>query len=75
MRAIPRVLLDTSYLIALERETAAAVVGPARVFLRSLRGRPLAVSVVTIEELLEGSTDQAATLASLRRFAVLHVTT
>ena len=31
---------------------------PARRFLPSLRGRPLVVSVVTVEELLEGATDE-----------------
>ena len=41
------VLLDSSYLIDLERETAAGKVGPARNFLSSLRGRPLVVSIVS----------------------------
>jgi predicted nucleic acid-binding protein len=41
----------------------------------SLRGRRLVVSVVTVEELLEGAVDEAATLASLRPFVIqgLHV--
>ena len=64
------VLLDASFLIALERETARREVGPARRFLPLLRGRQLAVSVVTIEEILEGAGDEAAALASLQRFAV-----
>ena len=63
-------LLDTSYLIDLERETAAGKIGPARKFLSSLRGRPLVVSIVTVEELLEGAVDEAAALASLQRFAI-----
>jgi len=63
-------LLDTSYLIDLERETAAGKVGPARKFLSSLRGRPLVVSIVTVEELLEGAVDEAAAVASLQRFAI-----
>lgn len=63
-------LLDTSFLIALERETAAGEQGPARRFLPSLRGRPLVVSIVSVEELLEGSADEAAALASLQRFAI-----
>ena len=63
-------LLDTSYLIDLERETAAGKVGPARKFLSSLRGRPLVISIVTVEELLEGAVDEAAALASLQRFAI-----
>ena len=36
----------------------------------SLRGRPLVVSVVTVEELLEGAADEAAALASLQRFSI-----
>jgi len=64
------VLLDTSFLIALERETARSEPGPARRFLRSLRGRPLVVSIVTVEELLEGVVDEPAALASLQRFSI-----
>jgi hypothetical protein len=64
------VLLDTSFLVALERETASGEEGPARRFLPSLRGRPLVVSVVTVAELLEGATDEAATAASLQRFSI-----
>ena len=63
-------LLDTSFLIALERETAAGETGPARRFLPSLRGRPLVVSIVCVEELLEGADDQAAAIASLQRFTI-----
>jgi len=64
------VLLDTSFLVALERETASGEEGPARRFLPSLRARPLVVSVVTVAELLEGATDEAATSASLQRFSI-----
>jgi predicted nucleic acid-binding protein len=64
------VLLDTSFLIAFERETAKGEQGPARRRLQSLRGRPIAVSVVTVEELLEGAADEATTLASLQRFSI-----
>ena len=69
-------LLDSSYLIDLERETATGEMGPARRFLSSLRGRPLVVSVVSVEELLEGAIDEAAAFASLQRFTiqVLHLT-
>lgn len=69
-------LLDSSFLIDLERETAAGDVGPARRFLPSLRGRPLVVSIVSVEEILEGAADEAITLASLQRFAIqgLHLT-
>jgi predicted nucleic acid-binding protein len=63
-------LLDTSFLVALERETARGVKGPAREFLSSLRGRRLIVSIVSVEEILEGAADEAATLASLQRFAI-----
>jgi len=64
------VLLDSSFLIALERETSANTIGPARQFLPALRGRRLVVSVITVEELLEGAADEAASLTALRRFAI-----
>ncbi len=69
-------LLDSSYLIDLESETTAGNVGPARKFLSSLRGRPLVVSIVSVEELLEGAIDEAAALAALQRFTIqgLHLT-
>jgi predicted nucleic acid-binding protein len=51
--------LDTSFLIALERETALGEIGPARRFLSSLRRRPILVSIVSVEEVLEGAADQA----------------
>lgn len=70
------VLLDASFLIDLERETARGEIGPARKFLPSLRGRPLTVSVVTVAELLEGAADEVVTLTSLQRFSIqgLHLT-
>jgi predicted nucleic acid-binding protein len=64
------VLLDASFLIALERETASGQPGAAHAFLPSLRGRRLVVSVVTVEELLEGAADEAAAASSLQRFVV-----
>lgn len=64
------VLLDSSFLIALEREAAAGAAGPARRFLPALRGRPLVVSVVTVAELLEGAVNEAAAWASLQRFTI-----
>lgn len=64
------VLLDTSFLVALERETARGEVGPARHFLPSLRGRQLVVSVISVEELLEGAADEAKTRATLQRFTI-----
>jgi predicted nucleic acid-binding protein len=64
------VLLDTSFLVALERETFNAEIGPARKFLPSLRGRQLVVSIVGVEEILEGAVNAAAAFASLQRFSV-----
>lgn len=63
-------LLDSSFLIDLERELAANDVGPARRFLPTLRGRRIVVSIVSIEELLEGAEDELAAVGSLQRFAV-----
>jgi predicted nucleic acid-binding protein len=64
------VLLDTSFLVALEREAASGEKGPARKFLPSLRGRRLVISIVSVEEVLEGAADEAAAFASLQRFAI-----
>ncbi len=64
------VLLDTSFLIALERETADGAPGPARRFLTSLRGRKLVVSIVSVEEILEGAADEASAFSSLQRFVI-----
>ena len=64
------VLLDSSYLIALERETAAGEPGPAHAFLHSLRGRRLVVSVVTVEELLESAADEGEASRTLQRFVI-----
>jgi len=64
------VLLDTSFLVALERETASGEIGPARRFLPSLRGRRLVISIVNVEELLEGAANETVTVASLQRFAI-----
>lgn len=64
------VLLDTSFLVALERETSNREVGPARRFLPSLRGRQVVVSIVSVEEILEGATNEAAAVASLQRFTI-----
>jgi len=63
-------LLDASFLIDLERETVQGEVGPARRFLSVLRGRPIAVSVVTVAEMLEGARDESATWSALQRFAI-----
>ena len=63
-------LLDASFLIDLERETLHRQHGPARRFLHTLRRRQVIVSVVTVEEILEGAADEATALASLRGFAI-----
>jgi predicted nucleic acid-binding protein len=52
------------------RETASGEIGPARKFLPSLRGRQLVISIVSVEEILEGAVDEAVALASLQRFAI-----
>jgi predicted nucleic acid-binding protein len=62
------ILLDTSFLVALEREIAAAEAGPAIGLLRRLRGQRVAVSVITVGELLEGAEDGEEAWATLRRF-------
>jgi predicted nucleic acid-binding protein len=64
------VLLDASFLIDLERETARRERGPARTLLASLRGRRLVVSVVTVAEILEGAREATAAAAALRAFSI-----
>jgi PIN domain. len=64
------ILLDTSFLVALEREVGGARIGPARQFLPLLRGRQLVISIVTVEEILEGAADEHVALASLHRFHI-----
>lgn len=64
------VLLDSSFLIALEREIATRQRGPARRFLPRLAGRRLVVSVVTVGEVLEGSTDHDVTMEYLQGFTL-----
>ena len=64
------VLLDASFLIALEREIARDRTGPARRFLTALRGRRLVISLVTVEEVLEGAADEPAALSALQRFSI-----
>jgi predicted nucleic acid-binding protein len=63
-------LLDTSFLVALERETANGEIGPARTLLPSLRGHQLVISIVTVEEILEGAVDESTAFASLQRFTI-----
>src|SRR3989304_10426718 len=64
------ILLDTSFLVDLERETVARERGPARSFLPRLRGRRLVVSIGSVDERLEGAADDRAALASLQRFSI-----
>lgn len=66
----PPVLLDSSFLIALDREASRGEDGPARRLLARLRGRRLVVSVISVEEILEGAADQTAALAALQRFVI-----
>lgn len=68
--AVPPVVLDASFLIALEREMATRQAGPAKRFLPRLRGRMLVVSVITVEEVLEGADDYERAMDYLRRFVV-----
>jgi predicted nucleic acid-binding protein len=62
--------LDSSFLIAFDRETARGEDGPAKRLMTRLRGRRLVVSVISVEEILEGAADQTAALTSLQRFAL-----
>ena len=64
------VLLDASFLIALERETAAGRLGPAHRALDTLRRRKLVVSIVTVAEVLEGAADEALAIRALQRFSI-----
>lgn len=64
------VLLDASFLIEFERETAHGQFGPAHRAMEPLRQRPLVVSIVTVEEILEGAADEALTMRSLQRFSI-----
>lgn len=64
------VVLDSSFLIALERETGSRELGPARRFLPSLRGRKIVLSIVSMEEILEGAVDAVPTVAALQRFTI-----
>ncbi len=64
------ILLDSSYLIAIDRETVTRSGGPAKAFLPKLFGRKIVISIVTVEEVLEVADDEAAALRSLQRFAI-----
>jgi predicted nucleic acid-binding protein len=65
------VLLDASFLIALEREVEAGRPGPAVDWLRrnrALRERQILVSTVTVEEFLEGFDNQRRGTAFISRY-------
>jgi predicted nucleic acid-binding protein len=64
-------LLDSSFLIALEREIETGRAGPAMQWLRrnrSLPDRPLLVSSITVAEFLEGFDDEAHGLSFITRY-------
>ena len=69
--AVSPALLDSSFLIALEREIESSRVGPAMQWLRHSRGlpdRPLLVSSITVAEFLEGFEDEARGMAFITRY-------
>lgn len=67
-------LLDTCFLIDLQRELKRREAGPATRFLRSHPGESFAISVVTVTEFLEGFDEPAAGERLLRPFPWLEVT-
>ncbi len=66
----PAIVVDSSFLIALEQEAATGSTGPAHRYLPKLQGRKLVLSVVTVEELLEGAADEVAAMKFLTRFTI-----
>lgn len=66
------VLLDTSALIALERELAEGDVGPVRTYLGRRKDEDLACSTVTVGELASGASEMATRvlLRHLRKIPV-----
>lgn len=64
------VLLDASFLIDFDRETAAARFGAAHRTMEALRDRALVVSIVTVEEILEGAANAALVVRALQRFSI-----
>ena len=61
-------LLDTQFLITLERELDAVVVGPARRFLGARRSTPVLVSTVSIGEVAAGMNTNDAARRLVSRF-------
>ena len=66
----PPILLDSSFLIALERETRRRRAGRAMAMLPRLRGRKVCISVVAVAEVLEGADDRDEAARTLARFMV-----
>ena len=64
------ILLDTSFLVALENEAAAGKAGPAAALLGRLRGDRVSISVIAVGELMEGAKDIGEAWDLLRRFAI-----
>ncbi|HMC27820.1 MAG TPA: type II toxin-antitoxin system VapC family toxin [Verrucomicrobiae bacterium] len=68
-------LLDTSFLIELERELASVRVGSARSFLGGHRSQPVLISVASVCELAAGMQDSATARSFFRRggFRIVNV--
>jgi predicted nucleic acid-binding protein len=66
-------LLDTSFVIELERELAGNRVGVARSFLRSRKRVAVAISIITVAEFAEGYVSMNDVEAFLSRFRVIQV--
>ena len=68
-------LLDTNFLISLQRELQRSVPGPARQFLASHRRQAVLVSVVSVCEVTAGMTDSATARYFFRRggFRIVNV--
>jgi predicted nucleic acid-binding protein len=66
-------LLDTSFLIAYEREYAEGRTGPLRRMLGERRGEAVAVSIVALGEFAEGFADKLQVEAFLSRFVVVQL--
>ena len=67
-------LLDTDFLIDLQREWVAGTAGSAHLFLERQRGEPLVISVITALEFLEGYEDVEEGKAFLSPYRKLPVT-
>ena len=68
---MPPALLDSSFLIDLEREIDSGRAGPAMQWLRrnrALPDRPLLVSSITVADFLEGFDDESQGLAFIARY-------